>query len=294
MLSFLFFSVSRAWQGFWRNAAMSLAATATMTLMLLLLAGFWIIQAGVLASLSYVEAKVGVVADIEDGARLSELTALQSDLRALPEVRGVEYISKEEALRRYREERESQGQQDLTPFLPENPLPASLEVKLRSPEDYRVVADFLTVVPIVDNVKNIQDTTDRLIQITTFMRTFGVVLLAVIGAIVLFIIINTIRLAVLNRAEEIEVMRLVGASDAFIRWPFVFEGALVGLLGAALTMGVLVGTADPLSRFMVGFFEILPINVGSISRDVTLLIVGAGTALGVLGAWVSVRTYLIR
>ena len=72
-------------------------------------------------------------------------------------------------------------------------------------------------------------------------------LLAVIGAIVLFIVINTIRLAVLGRAEEIEVMRLVGASDAFIRWPFVFEGALVGLLGAALTMGVLVGAAEPLS-----------------------------------------------
>jgi cell division transport system permease protein len=89
-------------------------------------------------------------------------------------------------------------------------------------------------------------------------------------------------------------MRLVGASDAFIRWPFVFEGALVGLLGAALTLGVLVGTAEPLQGFMVRFFEILPINVGSISRDVTLLIVGAGTALGVLGAWVSVRTYLIR
>jgi cell division transport system permease protein len=294
MLSFLFFSVSRAWQGFWRNAAMSLAATATMTLMLLLLAGFWIIQAGVLASLSYVEDKVGVVADLDEGARLSEVTALEVDLGALPEVRGVEYIPKEEALRRYREEREAQGQEDFTPYLPENPLPASLEVKLRSPEDYRVVVDFLTVAPIVDKVQNIQDTTDRLIQITTFMRTFGLVLLAVIGAIVLFIIINTIRLAVLNRAEEIEVMRLVGASDAFIRWPFVFEGALVGLLGAALTMGVLVGTAEPLSRFMVGFFEILPINVGSISRDVTLLIVGAGTALGVLGAWVSVRTYLIR
>ena len=294
MLSFLFFSVSRAWQGFWRNAAMSLAATATMTLMLLLLAGFWIIQAGVLASLSYVEEKVGVVADLDDGARSGEVTTLQADLAALPEVRGVEYISKEEALRRYREEREAQGQEDFTPYLPENPLPASLEVKLRSPEDYRVVSDFLTVAPIVDKVQNIQDTTDRLIQITTFMRTFGLVLLAVIGAIVLFIIINTIRLAVLNRAEEIEVMRLVGASDAFIRWPFVFEGALVGLFGAALTMGVLVGTAEPLQGFMVRFFEILPINVGSISRDVTLLIVGAGTALGVLGAWVSVRTYLIR
>ena len=294
MLSFLFFSISRAWQGFWRNIAMSLAATATMTLMLLLLAGFWIIQAGVLASLSYVEDKVGVVADIKDGTPSGELAALQADLAALPEVTLVQYISKDEALRRYREEREAQGQQDFTPYLPENPLLASLEVKLRSPEDYREVADFLTVAPIVDKVQNIQDTTDRLIQVTTFMRTFGVVLLAVIGAIVLFIIINTIRLAVLNRAEEIEVMRLVGASDAFIRWPFVFEGALVGLLGAALTLGVLVGTAEPLQGFMVRFFEILPINVGSISRDVTLLIVGAGTALGVLGAWVSVRTYLIR
>ena len=294
MLSFLLFSISRAWQGFWRNAAMSIAATATMTLMLLLLAGFWIIQAGFLASISYVESKVEVVADLNDAASATELTALQVAVRARPEVREVEYVSKEEALRRYREQREAQGDQDLTLYLPENPLPASLEISLRRPEDYRAVADFLAAAPIVDRVQNIQDTTDRLIELSGFLRTFGVILLAVIGAIVLFIIINTIRLAVLNRAEEIEVMRLVGASDAFIRWPFVFEGALVGLLGAAVTMGVLVGAADPLSRFMVGFFQILPISVGSISRDVTLLIVGAGTALGVLGAWVSVRTYLIR
>jgi hypothetical protein len=66
------------------------------------------------------------------------------------------------------------------------------------------------------------------------------------------------------------------------------------MFGAALALGVLAGATEPLSRFMVGFFQILPINVGSISRDVTLLIVGAGTGLGVLGAWVSIRTYLIR
>ena len=294
MLSFLLFSISRAWQGFWRNAAMSIAATATMTLMLMLLAGFWIIQAGFLASISYVESKVEVVADLQESAPSSELTALQAALAAMPQVKEVEYVSKEEALRRYREKREARGEVDLTPYLPDNPLRASLEIQLRRPEDYRDVSDFLTTAPIVEKVQNIQDTTDRLIQLSTFLRTFGVVLLGVIGAIVLFIIINTIRLAVLNRAEEIEVMRLVGASDAFIRWPFVFEGALVGLLGAALTMGLLFGASEPLSRFMVDFFSILPINVGSISRDVTLLIVGAGTGLGVLGAWVSVRTYLIR
>jgi cell division transport system permease protein len=294
MFSFLFFSISRAWQGFWRNAAMSLAATATMTLMLLLLASFWIVQAGFLASLSYVEDKVGVVADLEDETTSAELSDLQGRLRAMPEVRSIEFVSKEEALRRYRAEREAQGQQDFTPYLPENPLRASLEVKLRKPDDYKAVASFLGAEPAVFKVQNIEDTTERLTTLTNFLRTFGVLLLAVIGSIVLFIVINTIRLAVLGRAEEIEVMRLVGASDAFIRWPFVFEGALVGLLGAALSMGVLIGAADPLSRFMVGFFQILPINVGSISRDVTLLVFGAGTGLGVIGAWVSVRTYLIR
>jgi cell division transport system permease protein len=294
MLSFLFFSISRAWQGFWRNAAMSLAATATMTLMLLLLAGFWIVQAGFLASLSYVEDKVGVVADLNDNITGAQVDAVEARLGAMPEVRSIEYISKDEALRRYREERLAQGQDDFTQFLPQNPLPASLEVKLRKPDDYRVVADFLNAEAIVAKVQNIEDTTERLVSLTNFLRTFGVLLLFVIGAIVLFIVINTIRLAVLGRAEEIEVMRLVGASDAFIRWPFVFEGAIVGLFGAAISMAVLVGAAEPLSRFMVGFFQILPINVGSISRDVTVLIVGAGTGLGVVGAWVSVRTYLIR
>ena len=294
MLSFLAFSVRRAWQGFWRNAAMSLAATATMMLMLLLLASFWIVQAGFLASLRYVEEKVGVVADLHDEVPQAQLDDLIGRLNGMPEVRSVDYISKDDALRRYREERSAQGQQDLTQYLAENPLPASVEVKLRQPDDYGTIASMLGAEPVVAKVQNIADTTERLSSVTNFLRTFGVLLLVVIGAIVLFIVINTIRLAVLGRAEEIEVMRLVGASDAFIRWPFVFEGALVGLLGAVVTLAVLVGASEPLSKFMVGFFQILPISVGSISRDVTLLVVGSGLGLGVLGAWVSVRTYLIR
>jgi len=146
----------------------------------------------------------------------------------------------------------------------------------------------------VARVKNIADLAAKVTTVTTFLRTAGLVLLAVIGAIVLFIVINTIRLAVVGRAEEIEIMRLVGASDAFIRWPFVFEGAMVGLLGAALTLGVLGAVADPLGRLMFDFFRVLPLSIGTISRDVGLLVLGAGLGLGVLGAWISVRTYLIR
>src|SRR4026207_863472 len=135
MLSFLLFSISRAWQGFWRNAAMSLAATATMTLMLMLLAGFWIIQAGFLASLSYVEDKVGVVADLNEGVSDAALRDLEARLSALPQGNSVEYTSKAQALANYRAQRAAQGQDDLTTYLPVNPLPASLDVKLQRPED---------------------------------------------------------------------------------------------------------------------------------------------------------------
>jgi cell division transport system permease protein len=130
--------------------------------------------------------------------------------------------------------------------------------------------------------------------VTRVLQTAGAVVLTVIGLIVLFIIVNTIRLAVVARAEEIEIMRLVGASDAFIRWPFVFEGALVGLLGAALALGILFAAGDQLGGFMFDFFRVLPLQLGAITRDVTTLVLATGIGLGVLGSWVSVRTYLIR
>jgi len=294
MISFLAFSISRAWQSFWRNAAMSIAATATMTLMLLLLSGFWIVQAGLLAGLQFVEQKVQVVADLHDGASESAIAALQLRIEAMPEVLAVDYVTKEQALQRFQDSRQAQGQEDLSGYLQVNPLPASLEVKLRKADAFDVVTTALRADPVVDRVKNIADLANRVATITDFLRTAGVGLLAIIGAIVLFIVINTIRLAVVGRSEEIEIMRLVGASDAFIRWPFVFEGAMVGLFGAAVTLAVLAGASQPLGQFMFDFFRILPFSVGSISRDVSLLVIGAGMGLGVLGAWISVRTYLIR
>src|SRR4029079_6074868 len=150
------------------------------------------------------------------------------------------------------------------------------------------------VQPIVRNVINIEDLVNRVLTVTNILRTAGTVVLIVVGIIVLFIIVNTIRLAVLARAEEIEIMRLVGASDAFIRWPFVFEGAFVGFLGAVITLAILAAVADPLSAFMADFFRVLPLQFGSLTRDLVALVMGAGVGLGILGSWLSVRTYLIR
>jgi cell division transport system permease protein len=89
-------------------------------------------------------------------------------------------------------------------------------------------------------------------------------------------------------------MRLVGASDAFIRWPFIFEGAFVGLLGAGLALAVLALAAGPVGDLMYGFFRVLPLELGTIARDVVVLVVGTGLGVGVLGSWLSVRSYLAR
>jgi cell division transport system permease protein len=294
MITFVAFSLKRAWEGFWRNALMSLAATATMVLMLLLLAGFWIIQAGLQAGLEYTESKVEVVADLKDTASPADVTAIEDRLHLMPEVKDVHYVSREDALAIYRARLAEQGETDLTRYLDANPLHASLEVKLVDPKVFGDVVEKLRAEPAVDKVKEQQKTVDSLLTITNVLRTAGTVILIVIALIVLFIIVNTIRLAVVARAEEIEIMRLVGASDAFIRWPFVFEGAMVGLLGAALTLGVLFVAADPIGNFMIGFFTVLPLRFGTLTRDIIVLVGGAGLGLGILGSWVSVRTYLIR
>jgi cell division transport system permease protein len=294
MITFLVFSVRRAWQGFWRNALMSFAATATMVLMLLLLAGFWIIQTGLLAGLEFTEQKVEVVAYLQPNATDSQVEALTARLDAMPQVDTVTYVSREEALVLFRERMEEQGREDLTQFLESNPLYASVEITLIDPTAVREVGDALRQDIAVRNVINIEDLVERVLTVTDILRTGGTVLLIVVGIIVLFIIVNTIRLAVVARAEEIEIMRLVGASDAFIRWPFVFEGAFVGFLGASITLGILAAAADPLSGFMVEFFRVLPLQVGSMARDLFTLVMGAGVGLGILGSWLSVRTYLIR
>ncbi len=294
MLRFIAFSLTRAWQGFWRNAVMSIAATLTMVLMLLLLAGFFILQNVLLASLSFVEQKVEVVAYVENTATPDQVADLVKSIKALPETGSVEFVTRDEALARFKAAQEAQGREDLTKYLESNPLYASLNVKLTAPSGLDAVTSALRASPIVRNVLNIEALVERVTTVTSVVRTAGVGMVLIVGLIVLFIIVNTIRLAVVARAEEIEIMRLVGASDAFIRWPFVFEGALVGLLGAVVTLVLLALAAEPASRAVAGFFNVLPIQLGTLGRDTAALVLSTGLGLGVVGSWVSVRTYLIR
>jgi cell division transport system permease protein len=296
VIGFVAFSLRRAWQGFWRNALMSLAATATMVLMLFLLAGFWILQTGLLSALDFTESKVEVQVNMNVDTTPEAATALGETIKALPGVAGVTLVTREQALARFQQSMKDQGREDLSKYLDANPFPPSYEVRLTDPSFAAPVAAALqpTRNPAVRNVLDTKETAQNVKTVTDIMRTAGSVILVVIGVIVLFIIVNTIRLAVVARHEEIEIMRLVGASDAFIRWPFVFEGAMVGLLGAAITLAGLYLLADPIGRFMVDFFRVLPLSFDSLARDLVVIVTPSGLGLGVLGSWLSVRTYLIR
>ncbi len=296
MLTFTAFSVRRALQGLWRNRVMSLAATVTMVLMLLLLAGLLIVLSGLQAGLSFVEQKVDVQAYLYDGVPQDRVKALIGQVQALPEVSAVTYTTKDQALADWQATLRGRGQQDFTAVTGTNPIPASINVKLREPGVYGTVVDVLKAsTAVVQRVDETQQVVDALITITNVLRTIGLIMLVMVGLTVLFIVVNTIRMAVMARADEIEIMRLVGASDAFIRWPFIFEGLFVGLIGAALTLVLLGLAAGPISQFTTAIVAQVPVGFDQqLGLELLGLVVGAGVLMGGLGAWISVRSYLIR
>jgi cell division transport system permease protein len=293
MLAFVAFSLRRAWQGLWHNGLMSVAAMATMVLMLALLSGLIILLTGLDATLKYVEQEVQVVAYIKDSAAPQDVALLETSLGKMPQVADVKYVSKDQALKDFLARHPDEA--DVLNSLPDNPLPASLQINLRDPTDYLDVSTYLHNQPTVDRVLNIQQTVDQMLSVIGVLRAGGIGVLVVVGLIVLFIIVNTIRLAVVSRADEIEIMRLVGASDAFIRWPFIFEGAFVGLFGAVITIALLWLGQGPITGFMSDYFQVLPVEASAtVGRDVALVVLGTGVGIGVLGSYLSIRSYLIR
>ena len=296
MIRFVVFAVRRAIQGFWRNRVMSIAATVTMVLMLLLLSGLLIVLSGLSAGLSFVQQKVDVPAYLNDGVAPAKITALTLQLQALPEVASVTYKSKDQALAEWRAQQAAQGNADLVAVTGTNPIPASLNIKLKDPDVYGQVIAVLKGPPgVIAKIDETHRVVDAIVAITNVLRTIGLAVVVMVALTVLFIVVNTIRMAVMARADEIEIMRLVGASDAFIRWPFIFEGLLVGLLGAVVTLVILSLGATPLSHLTNAIVNEVPVGFDQrLGEQLLLLVVGSGTLLGGLGAWISVRSYLLR
>jgi len=294
-MGFLQFSIRQALQGLWRNRVMNIAATVTMVLMLVLLSTLVIIISGVEAGLAFIESKVEIRAELHDGLRTESISEFQLRLDTLPEVASTSYVSKEQALADFQAARAEQGQEDLSDLYTDfNPFPAYFAIELQDPRRSRsVVALLEDETSLVRTVLGQQSGIDRLVNLTALLRNLGAIVLAFVGFTVLLIVINSIRMALMSRAQEIEIMRLVGASDRYVRWPFILEGVFIGLAGALITLLLLLIASRPISDLASEIAGQVPLGFDrSLTLQILGIVMGAGLGLGSVGAWISVRAYL--
>lgn len=276
--------------GFWRNGLMSVAAVTSMLAALLAFGGAVVGLWNLHHLLARVEAQLVVVAYLRDGLSAAEVATARRLASHLSGVREVVFVSREEALRKLEQ---ALGGVELEEVVRRNPLPHTLEVRPHRPQDLAGVARSLRSVPGVEEVTYGEDATDRLLSVSRMVRAGGAASAATLAVVATVVSANALRLTVLARQQEIEIMRLVGASNWFVRWPLVVEGGLQGVVaGACATAfwGVFypwfVGRAQQAWPF-------LPVlSPGQVLVPLAGLLLAGGLALGLVGAALSVGRFL--
>jgi cell division transport system permease protein len=244
---------------------------------------FGLVTLNIRDALRAVEDRVELRAFLVDGTSDDALAAAMSDIGAFPEVRDVGYVSPDSALARSREELA-----EFNDVFDASVLPGSIEVRLREgsrdPVTVQAVADRIATYPFIDDVRFGLEWVTKLYAIRTAAVYAGVGLGIVFALVAVIIIGSTIRMAVLARAREIEIMRLVGATNGFVRLPFLIEGTIKGLLGGALAVAMawLAHTAVSRMLFETVFFTPAQAAIG----------ISAGATLGFLGSLLSVGRHL--
>lgn len=224
---------------FWRNRLLSIAATLIMTLTLLTISIFVILNLIIGTTISMVQQKIDLVVYFTESTTEEEIISLQKQVEGLPEIASVDYIDKAEALEKWRQRPIKEELKEIATEK-DNPLPRSLELKVKDLENLGEVATYFEtdeVKPLVrkTSLHENQATIQRLLNMTNFLRKIGLIFSGFFILVSILVIFNTIRLAIYSRRDEIEIMKLVGATDAAVRWPFVVEGMFYGFLGTVLS-----------------------------------------------------------
>jgi cell division transport system permease protein len=290
-------------KGFSRNLSTALGSIVTIFLSLLLIGVF--LMGGIVLNniVASVESEVSITAYIADEASDADISTVESYIQGLDGVASVSFTTKDEALEKFKNSMTS-NPEIVEQLDGENPLPASIDVELSDPQLVEQVAASIEsnsgFVSICDNpddpsdsLKYGQKTVEKLFSLTNYIRYIGIALIALLIFIALVFINNTIRLAILARRKEIAIMRLVGASNGFIRGPFLMEGSLNALIGSALAVLAL----ELLRRFALpqlqGALTWLPIDLGASTMLVIYLsLVIAGLIIGLIGSAFAMSRYL--
>lgn len=296
------YSLREAFSHFFRNWTTSFGAVITIFLSLFIIGLFIVGSALVTSAIGTIEDTVTINVFISDDATDDEVQAFQEKLESWQNVQSVNFKSKEDALEEYRN-MSSSADSTIAALDGENPLPRSYEVvmedssqvedmasRIKEDTDFQAMADNGDV---DESVQYSQEMVGRLFQVTGYIRIACIVLVALLTFIAFIFINNTIRLSITARRREIAIMRLVGASNGFIRGPFATEGVLQALLGALLSIGVLELVRNflmPRVMNMVSWWQFeIPLEVYLMTYGALILV---GLVIGLFGSAIAMRRYL--
>ncbi len=302
-MSSLGYFIREAFKGFARNLSTALGSIITIFLSLLIIGVFLIGGVVVDNIVQSVESKVSITAYIADDAEDADIQALENYISGLEGVSNVSFTTKDQALENFKNSMAS-NPEIVEQLDGQNPLPASIDVELSEAQEVQVIADKIeaneTFRAICDNpddpsdsLKYGQKTVEKLFALTNYIRYIGVALIVLLIFIAFVFINNTIRLSILARRKEIAIMRLVGASNNFIRGPFSMEGALHAIIGAALAIGCLQLLRMFALPRVQSALPWLPIDVaGTTYLLIFLMLLVAGLIIGFVGSALAMRRYL--
>ncbi|WP_054951250.1 permease-like cell division protein FtsX [Numidum massiliense] len=280
-------------KSFVRNGWMSVAAAGAVSVTLLILGVVLLLAMNVNYIVNSVENQVQVRVMLDLETKEAQAKTIESEMLAIPGVKHVEFVSKEEALEQLKTD---MGDAKLLEGMEgKNPLPHAFIVKTSEPEQVEAVAKKIKVIDGVNKAEYGADYTGTLFSTTSVLRTVGIVFIVLLGVASVFLISNTIRLTILARRREIEIMKLVGATNWFIRWPFFIEGLFIGLIGAIIpTILLLIGyynvSVDVMKSLQIPFLKLLPMY--PTAYQVTGLLLAIGAFIGAAGSFLSMRRFL--
>jgi len=288
------FALNSAWQSFFRNLAVSLAAVLSITLILILAGVNLLVGHAFSQVLDGFREKVSEISiNVSDDTPLQTVDEFRAQLAADPRVVSVRFVTKDEALVAFRSDPQNSV---LAQQIDGNPLDAKLEVRVKNLNDVAAIDDMARRWPGVDptDPTNYQgDFVNRMLVLSEWLALAGVGLLIILMIVSVVIVMNTIRTAVYHRRKEIEVMKLVGATEWFVRGPFVIEGIMTGVIAAAIALGLLVIAYEPAVHEFKADLGFIPLTydprfISSLATDLLL----GGALLGALGSYIGVRRYV--
>jgi cell division transport system permease protein len=273
---------------FRRAPLLSALSVTTIAFSLFVVGLFGLVAVNLQRALREVAERVEIVAYLLPGTPIETVTLGVQDIAAFPEVQSATYVTEAQALARARGELVEF--RDVLRELERNPLPASIEIKLkptvRDADHVNDVADRLKGFGFVDDVRFGRDWVEKLDRLRQIATAVGLVVGTAFAIVAIIIIGTTIRMAVLQRGREIAIMRLVGATNGFIRRPFLLQGAIKGMLGGLVAVGLCFAAYGLINRWLI--------QAAFFSREQALAIVGFGTLIGLIGSAASVGRHLRR